>query len=180
MLQSSSQTDTCKKRPNNGFVFLSRFNLPPLPYELVSPVVYSCWGHWLLKMERVTGGGFLQLLLASAGAVLLYRLLLRLRPGATLQDAVVVITGASSGLGKGGGLWFSFTSSSSVCLCARWSLNVKQWHEGRLLCGRVCTSLPRCRRAARAMRTRCNPPAAGRPRTDGKRNTEGVHNETNS
>lgn len=54
-------------------------------------------------MERVTGGGVLQFLLASAGAVLLYRLLLRLRPGAALQDAVVVITGASSGLGKGGG-----------------------------------------------------------------------------
>lgn len=52
-------------------------------------------------MERVTGGGVLQLLLASAGALLLYRLLVRLRPGATLQDAVVVITGASSGLGKG-------------------------------------------------------------------------------
>lgn len=52
-------------------------------------------------MERVTGGGVLQLLLASAGALLLYRLLVRLRPGAALQDAVVVITGASSGLGKG-------------------------------------------------------------------------------
>lgn len=53
-------------------------------------------------MERLTGGGVLQLLLASAGAVLLYRLLLRLRPGASLQDAVVVVTGASSGLGRGG------------------------------------------------------------------------------
>lgn len=52
-------------------------------------------------MEHVTGGGVLQLVLASAGALLLYRILVRLRPGAALQDAVVVITGASSGLGKG-------------------------------------------------------------------------------
>lgn len=51
-------------------------------------------------MERVMGGG-LQLLLFGAGILLLYRILVRLRPGAALQDAVVVITGASSGLGKG-------------------------------------------------------------------------------
>lgn len=47
------------------------------------------------------GGGVLQLVLACAGVLLLYRILARLRPGAALQDAVVVITGASSGLGKG-------------------------------------------------------------------------------
>lgn len=52
-------------------------------------------------MERVTGGGMLPLVLASVGVLLLYRILSRLRAGATLQDAVVVITGASSGLGKG-------------------------------------------------------------------------------
>jgi len=52
-------------------------------------------------MERVMGGGGLQLLLFGAGILLLYRILVRLRPGAALQDAVVVITGASSGLGKG-------------------------------------------------------------------------------
>ena len=52
-------------------------------------------------MERVTGGGMLPLALASVGVLLLYRILSRLRPGAALQDAVVVITGASSGLGKG-------------------------------------------------------------------------------
>lgn len=43
----------------------------------------------------------LQLALAGAGVLLLYRILARLRPGVSLQDAVVVITGASSGLGKG-------------------------------------------------------------------------------
>lgn len=52
-------------------------------------------------MERVIGGGVFQLALASAGVYLLYRILVRLRPRAGLQDAVVVITGASSGLGKG-------------------------------------------------------------------------------
>lgn len=71
-------------------------------------------------MERVTGGALLQLLLASAGAVLLYRLLLRLKPGAPLQDAVVVITGASSGLGKGEGVtvWFHLLIQC-VCVCLR-------------------------------------------------------------
>lgn len=46
------------------------------------------------------GGAAFQLALAGAGVWLLYRMLLRLRPGVSLQDAVVVITGASSGLGK--------------------------------------------------------------------------------
>lgn len=50
-------------------------------------------------MERV-GGGVVQLLFASLGLLLLYRLLLRLRKGSDLRDAVVVVTGASSGLGK--------------------------------------------------------------------------------
>ncbi|XP_061605992.1 dehydrogenase/reductase SDR family member 7B isoform X2 [Phyllopteryx taeniolatus] len=52
-------------------------------------------------MERVTGGGTLPaLLLASVGFLVLCRILGRLRAGAALQDAVVVITGATSGLGK--------------------------------------------------------------------------------
>lgn len=46
------------------------------------------------------GGAAFQLALAGAGVWLLCRMLLRLRPGVSLQDAVVVITGASSGLGK--------------------------------------------------------------------------------
>lgn len=50
-------------------------------------------------MDRATGA--LQLALAGAGVLLLYRILLRLRPEVPLQAAVVVITGASSGLGKG-------------------------------------------------------------------------------
>nr|XP_057904326.1 dehydrogenase/reductase SDR family member 7B isoform X1 [Doryrhamphus excisus]XP_057904327.1 dehydrogenase/reductase SDR family member 7B isoform X1 [Doryrhamphus excisus] len=52
-------------------------------------------------MERLTGGAtFPALILASVGVLLLYRILGRLGAGASLQDAVVVITGASSGLGK--------------------------------------------------------------------------------
>lgn len=64
--------------------------------------------HWSSTMERVTGGGALQLALAGAGVFLLYRILVRLRPGASLQDSVVVITGASSGLGKGQPLFLTF------------------------------------------------------------------------
>lgn len=52
-------------------------------------------------MERVmAAGSMLPLVLGSVGVLLLYRVLVRLRAGAAIQDAVVVITGASSGLGK--------------------------------------------------------------------------------
>lgn len=60
-------------------------------------------------MDQVVGGGALQLALAGAGVFLLYRILVRLKPGASLQDAVVVITGASSGLGKGQPLFLLFS-----------------------------------------------------------------------
>lgn len=64
-------------------------------------------------MDRITGGGALQLALAGAGVLLLYRILVRLRPGASLQDVIVVVTGASSGLGKGQPL-FTFQLESCV------------------------------------------------------------------
>uniref|UniRef100_A0A8C6WN10 Dehydrogenase/reductase SDR family member 7B n=1 Tax=Neogobius melanostomus TaxID=47308 RepID=A0A8C6WN10_9GOBI len=53
-------------------------------------------------MDRLAGagGGMFHLLCASMGFLLLYRLFLCLRKGTELRDAVVVITGASSGLGK--------------------------------------------------------------------------------
>lgn len=47
------------------------------------------------------GGAGLPLVIASVGVLLLFQLLLRLRRGASVQGAVVVITGASSGLGRG-------------------------------------------------------------------------------
>lgn len=87
------------------FFFLCKLN-SSLTNWLSSVLSTAVWK--VPTMERVTAGGALQLFLASAGAVLLYRVLLRLRPGAALQDAVVVITGASSGLGKGGGDYFLF------------------------------------------------------------------------
>lgn len=55
-------------------------------------------------MERVMGG-VVPLVLGGLGLVLLYRLLQRLQQGATIQDTVVVITGASSGLGRGELFW---------------------------------------------------------------------------
>ncbi|KAL0993712.1 hypothetical protein UPYG_G00112230 [Umbra pygmaea] len=50
-------------------------------------------------MERVMGG-VVPLVLGGLGLMLLYLLRQRLRHGTVIQDAVVVITGASSGLGK--------------------------------------------------------------------------------
>lgn len=136
------------------------------------------------------GGGVLQLVLACAGVLLLYRILARLRPGAALQDAVVVITGASSGLGKG---WRSADFFSSPQLRWRCSLQItSHWYadipfelgsswitlinmclvvvqvldshheqEVRFLCCRVCTGLPRRGGSPGAVWTRCSPPAAG-------------------
>lgn len=52
-------------------------------------------------MERIMAGGMLPLILTSVGVLLLYQILVRFRRGASVRGAVVVITGASSGLGKG-------------------------------------------------------------------------------
>ncbi|XP_060883152.1 LOW QUALITY PROTEIN: dehydrogenase/reductase SDR family member 7B [Labrus mixtus] len=77
-------------------------------------------------MERVMGGGgVLQLVLAGAGVWLLYRILLRLRPGAALQDAVVVITGASSGLGKECARVFH-AAGARLVLCGRDAARLQQ------------------------------------------------------
>ncbi|XP_035036211.1 dehydrogenase/reductase SDR family member 7B [Hippoglossus stenolepis] len=76
-------------------------------------------------MERVTGGGMLPLALASVGVWLLYRILSRLRPGAALQDAVVVITGASSGLGKECARVFH-AAGARLVLCGRDAARLQQ------------------------------------------------------
>ncbi|XP_070836456.1 dehydrogenase/reductase SDR family member 7B isoform X2 [Chaetodon trifascialis] len=76
-------------------------------------------------MERVMGGGLLKLVLGSAGVFLLYRILLRLRPGAALQDAVVVITGASSGLGKECARVFH-AAGARLVLCGRDAVRLQQ------------------------------------------------------
>ncbi|XP_067859008.1 dehydrogenase/reductase SDR family member 7B isoform X2 [Heptranchias perlo] len=51
-------------------------------------------------LMEITSSNILPLLLGSVGLVVLYRLLQSMRERAYIQDAVVVITGASSGLGK--------------------------------------------------------------------------------
>uniref|UniRef100_UPI0037E91A6C dehydrogenase/reductase SDR family member 7B n=1 Tax=Semicossyphus pulcher TaxID=241346 RepID=UPI0037E91A6C len=76
-------------------------------------------------MERVMGGGGLQMVLAGAGVWLLYKILVRLRPGAALQDAVVVITGASSGLGKECARVFH-AAGARLVLCGRDAARLQQ------------------------------------------------------
>ncbi|GAA6226128.1 dehydrogenase/reductase SDR family member 7B [Lates japonicus] len=76
-------------------------------------------------MERVMGGGMLPLVLASVGVLLLYRILVRLRPGAAVQDAVVVITGASSGLGKECARVFH-AAGARLVLCGRDAARLQQ------------------------------------------------------
>ncbi|XP_029996384.1 dehydrogenase/reductase SDR family member 7B [Sphaeramia orbicularis] len=75
-------------------------------------------------MDRVMGG-VLQLVLASMGVLLLYRILIRLRSGAALQDAVVVITGASSGLGKECARVFH-AAGARLVLCGRDATRLQQ------------------------------------------------------
>ncbi|KAM7386611.1 hypothetical protein PAMA_009292 [Pampus argenteus] len=76
-------------------------------------------------MERVMGGGIVPLVLASVGVLLLYRILVRLRTGVALQDAVVVITGASSGLGKECARVFH-AAGARLVLCGRDAARLQQ------------------------------------------------------
>ncbi|XP_029364703.1 dehydrogenase/reductase SDR family member 7B [Echeneis naucrates] len=76
-------------------------------------------------MDRVMGGGMLPLVLASVGVLLLYRILTHLRPGASLRDAVVVITGASSGLGKECARVFH-AAGARLVLCGRDTARLQQ------------------------------------------------------
>nr|XP_046270180.1 dehydrogenase/reductase SDR family member 7B [Scatophagus argus] len=82
-------------------------------------------GRRLSPMEHVMAGVVLQLGLASAGVLLLYQILVRLRKGAALQDAVVVITGASSGLGKECARVFH-AAGARLVLCGRDAARLKQ------------------------------------------------------
>ncbi|XP_028267686.1 dehydrogenase/reductase SDR family member 7B isoform X2 [Parambassis ranga] len=76
-------------------------------------------------MERVVGGGMLPLVLTSVGVLLLYRILVRLRRGASVQGAVVVITGASSGLGKECAQVFH-AAGARLVLCGRDAARLQQ------------------------------------------------------
>lgn len=76
-------------------------------------------------MERVMGGGMLPLVLTSVGVLLLFRILIRLRRGACVQGAVVVITGASSGLGKECARVFH-AAGARLVLCGRDATRLQQ------------------------------------------------------
>uniref|UniRef100_A0A3P8P1L9 Dehydrogenase/reductase SDR family member 7B n=1 Tax=Astatotilapia calliptera TaxID=8154 RepID=A0A3P8P1L9_ASTCA len=76
-------------------------------------------------MERVMGGGMLPVVLTGLGVVLLYRILVRLRKGASVQGAVVVITGASSGLGKECARVFH-AAGARLVLCGRDAARLQQ------------------------------------------------------
>ncbi|KAM9843226.1 dehydrogenase/reductase SDR family member 7B [Aulostomus maculatus] len=77
-------------------------------------------------MERLAGaGGMLPLVVGSLGVLLLYRILVRLRPGAAVRDVVVVITGASSGLGKECARVFH-AAGARLVLCGRDSVRLQQ------------------------------------------------------
>lgn len=71
------------------------------------------------------GGGMLPLVLTSVGVLLLYRILIRLRKGASVQGAVVVITGASSGLGKECARVFH-AAGARLVLCGRDTSRLQQ------------------------------------------------------
>ncbi|XP_053707106.1 dehydrogenase/reductase SDR family member 7B isoform X1 [Synchiropus splendidus] len=76
-------------------------------------------------MERVPSGGMLPLILASVGILLLFRKLLRRRHGKDLKGCVVVITGASSGLGKECARVFH-AAGARLVLCGRDSGRLQQ------------------------------------------------------
>ncbi|XP_037545489.1 dehydrogenase/reductase SDR family member 7B [Nematolebias whitei] len=76
-------------------------------------------------MERVTGGGMLPFILTGVGVVLLYRILLRLRQGPSVRGTVVVITGASSGLGKECARVFH-AAGARLVLCGRDAARLQQ------------------------------------------------------
>uniref|UniRef100_A0A1A8H983 Dehydrogenase/reductase SDR family member 7B n=1 Tax=Nothobranchius korthausae TaxID=1143690 RepID=A0A1A8H983_9TELE len=76
-------------------------------------------------MDRIVGGGLLPLVLSGVGVLLLYQVLLRLKPGTSVQGAVVVITGASSGLGKECAKAFH-AAGARLVLCGRDAARLQQ------------------------------------------------------
>ncbi|KAM6962890.1 dehydrogenase/reductase SDR family member 7B [Aplochiton taeniatus] len=75
-------------------------------------------------MERIMGS-MVPLTLGGLGLLLLFRVLHRLRPGTSIQDKVVVITGASSGLGKECARVFH-AKGARLVLCGRDSTRLRE------------------------------------------------------
>lgn len=75
-------------------------------------------------MERIMGC-VVPLTLGGLGLLLLYRIVRRLRPGTSIQDKVVVITGASSGLGKECARVFH-AAGARLVLCGRDSTRLQE------------------------------------------------------
>ncbi|XP_051877329.1 dehydrogenase/reductase SDR family member 7B isoform X1 [Pristis pectinata] len=69
-------------------------------------------------LVQITSSNLLPLLLGGVGLIILYRLLQRMKERAYIQDAVVVITGASSGLGKDCARVFH-AAGAKLVLCGR-------------------------------------------------------------
>ncbi|XP_048408650.1 dehydrogenase/reductase SDR family member 7B isoform X2 [Stegostoma tigrinum] len=67
---------------------------------------------------EITSSNILPLLLGSVGLIILFRLLQSMKDRAVVQDAVVVITGASSGLGKDCARVFH-AAGARLVLCGR-------------------------------------------------------------
>ncbi|XP_067911929.1 dehydrogenase/reductase SDR family member 7B isoform X2 [Heterodontus francisci] len=69
-------------------------------------------------LMEITSSNLLPLLLGSVGLIILYRLLQSMKEQAYVQDAVVVITGTSSGLGKECARVF-YAAGARLVLCGR-------------------------------------------------------------
>uniref|UniRef100_UPI00398F8044 dehydrogenase/reductase SDR family member 7B isoform X2 n=1 Tax=Pristiophorus japonicus TaxID=55135 RepID=UPI00398F8044 len=69
-------------------------------------------------LMEISSSNLLPLLLGSVGLIILYKLLRSMKERAYIQDAVVVITGASSGLGKECARVFH-TAGARLVLCGR-------------------------------------------------------------
>lgn len=68
-----------------------------------------------VQMERVLSSGVGTLAVGTVGLLILLKVIQRLRDKQNVQDKVVVITGASSGLGKG-------YANSHIMLSYQWHL----------------------------------------------------------
>lgn len=104
-------------------------------------------------MERVLSLCVGSVAVGTVGLLILLKVVQRLRHKQNVQDKVVVITGASSGLGKG----YSNSHNNAV-LSMTFDLISFHWlfvlhHSASVVFFRMCTTVPRCRGPANPVRT---------------------------